>query len=151
MRVIKASNNCLELIKRFEGLSLKPYLCPANVPTIGYGSTLYANGARVRMTDKALTQIEADKLLNHEVAKFAKIVDSMTRDDISQNQFVALVSFCFNVGGGALKSSTLLRKVNADLNDATIRAEFLKWNKANGRVLKGLTTRREAEANLYFS
>jgi lysozyme len=150
MRIIKASANCTDLIKRFEGLSLKPYLCPANVPTIGYGSTLYANGARVRMTDRPLSQQQADVLLNHEVAKFAKIVDSMTRDDVSQNQFDALVSFCFNVGGGALKSSTLLRKVNANLNDPTIRAEFLRWNKAAGRVLKGLTTRREAEANLYF-
>jgi lysozyme len=102
------------------------------------------------MTDRPLSQQEADVLLNHEVAKFAKIVDSMTRDDISQNQFDALVSFCFNVGGGALKSSTLLRKVNANPNDPTIKAEFMRWNKAAGRVLKGLTTRREAEANLYF-
>jgi len=151
MRVIKASSKCTDLIKWFEGLSLKPYLCPANVPTIGYGSTLYANGARVRMSDRPLSQQEADVLLNHEVDKFAKIVDSMTRDDVSQNQFDALVSFCFNVGGGALKSSTLLRKVNANPSDATIKAEFLRWNKAGGRVLKGLTTRREAEANLYFS
>jgi lysozyme len=151
MRVIKASSKCIDLIKRFEGLSLKPYLCPANVPTIGYGSTLYANGSRVRMSDRPLSQQEADVLLNHEVDKFAKIVDSMTRDDVSQNQFDALVSFCFNVGGGALKSSTLLRKVNANPSDATIKAEFLRWNKAGGRVLKGLTTRREAEANLYFS
>jgi lysozyme len=151
MRIIKASSQCTDLIKRFEGLSLKPYLCPANVPTIGYGSTLYANGARVRMTDRPLSQQEANILLIHEVDKFAKIVDSMTRDDVSQNQFDALVSFCFNVGGGALKSSTLLRKVNANLNDATIRAEFLRWNRADGMILRGLTTRREAEANLYFS
>jgi lysozyme len=80
-----------------------------------------------------------------------KKVDSYCVDTINQNQFDALVSFCYNVGPGNLKSSTLLKKVNANPNDPTIRTEFLKWNKGGGKVLAGLTRRRTAEANLYFS
>jgi lysozyme len=77
-------------------------------------------------------------------------VDSMCRDEINQNQFDALISFSYNVGINALKSSTLLKKLNLNPNDPTIRYEFMRWNKAAGRVLRGLTKRREEEANLYF-
>ena len=78
-------------------------------------------------------------------------MDSFCRDDISQSQFDALVSFAYNLGTGALQKSTLIKKVNANPKDVTIADEFLKWNKANGIVLAGLTKRRQAEANLYFS
>jgi lysozyme len=88
--------------------------------------------------------------LHEELNKFGKQVDSFTRDDLTQSQFDALTSFCYNLGGGNLKSSTLLKKVNLNPNDPTIKAEFLKWNKAGGKVLAGLTRRREAEATLYF-
>ena len=76
---------------------------------------------------------------------------SYCRDDISQSQFDALVSFAYNLGPNSLKSSTLLKKVNANPSDPTIKDEFLKWTKAGGKVLKGLVLRREAEAALYFS
>ena len=82
---------------------------------------------------------------------YEKGVDSFTRDDISQGQFDALVSFAYNVGLNALRNSTLIKKVNKNPSDPSIAKEFLKWNKVNGKALQGLTRRREAEAKLYFS
>lgn len=151
MKVIKASQKGLDLIKRFEGLELKPYKCPAGIPTIGYGNTYYPSGSKVKLTDPAITKEKAEELLKFLLGSYEKSVDSFCRDDISQNQFDALVSFAYNCGVNSLKSSTLLKKVNANPNDPTIKAEFLKWNKASGRVLTGLTKRRQAEADLYFS
>ena len=141
----------LNLIKQFEGLLLKPYKCPAGIPTIGYGATYYPNGCKVSMSDKAITEGQASTMLMNMLRTYEKAVDSFCRDDINQNQFDGLVAFAYNVGINALKNSTLLKKVNKNPNDPTIRAEFLKWNKANGRAVKGLTNRRTAEADLYES
>jgi lysozyme len=151
MKATKTSDKGIELIKRFEGLSLKPYLCAANVPTIGYGNTFYKNGKKVTLNDKPITEQKAIEMLKQSLEKFEQYVDSYTTDSITQNQFDALVSFCYNLGPANLKSSTLLKKVNANPNDQTIKDEFLKWTKAGGRKLAGLVKRREAEAALYFS
>lgn len=151
MKVTKSSQKGLDLIKRFEGLELKPYKCPAGIPTIGYGNTYYPSGSKVKLTDPAITKEKAEELLKFLLGSYEKSVDSFCRDDISQNQFDALVSFAYNCGVNNLKSSTLLKKVNANPSDPSIRAEFMKWNKASGRVLAGLTKRRQAEADLYFS
>lgn len=151
MKITKLSQKGLELIKQFEGLKLKPYLCPANIATVGYGNTYYPDGTKVKVTDPAITKERAEELLKHLVVSYEKAVDSFCRDDISQNQFDALVSFAYNVGVGNLQKSTLIKKVNANPKDVTIADEFMKWNKAAGRVLAGLTRRRQAEANLYFS
>lgn len=151
MKVTKISQKGLDLIKRFEGLKLKPYLCPAGIPTIGYGNTYYPSGAKVKQTDPAINQAKADELLKFLIQSYEKDVDSFCRDDISQHQFDALTSFAYNCGSRNLKSSTLLKKVNLNPNDPTIRAEFMKWNKGAGKVLAGLTKRRQAEADLYFS
>jgi lysozyme len=151
MKITKIGQKGLELIKSFEGLKLKPYLCPAGIATLGFGNTYYPDGTKVKLTDAAITKEKAEELLKHLVVSYEKAVDSFCRDDISQNQFDALVSFAYNVGVGNLQKSTLIKKVNANPQDPTIRAEFMKWNKAAGRVLTGLTRRRTAEANLYFS
>lgn len=151
MKVTKISQKGLDLIKRFEGLKLKPYLCPAGIPTIGYGNTYYTDGKKVKLTDPSITQAKADELLKLLIQSYEKDVDSFCRDDISQQNFDALVSFAYNCGPRNLKSSTLLKKVNLNPNDPTIRAEFMKWNKGAGKVLAGLTKRRQAEADLYFS
>ena len=151
MKITKISKKGLDLIKKFEGLKLKPYLCSAGVPTIGYGNTFYETGKKVTLNDPQITEKRAEELLAHLLVSFEKYVDSYCRDDISQSQFDALVSFAYNLGPNSLKSSTLLKKVNANPSDPTIKAEFLKWTKAGGRVLKGLVLRREAEAALYFS
>ena len=97
------------------------------------------------------SEAQASTMLMNMLKTYEKAVDSFCRDDINQNQFDALCAFAYNVGINALKNSTLLKKVNKNPNDPTIRAEFLKWNKANGRALKGLTNRRIAEADLYES
>ena len=151
MKITKIGLKGLELIKSFEGLKLKPYLCPASIPTIGFGNTYYPNGQKVKLTDPAITIEKAEELLKFLLVTYEKAVDSFCRDDISQSQFDALVSFAYNLGTGALQKSTLIKKVNANPKDVTIDDVFLKWNKANGRVLAGLTKRRQAEANLYFS
>lgn len=150
-KVTKIGKQGIEMIKSFEGLRLKAYRCSANVATIGYGNTFYENGKRVAMTDPMITEAKAEELLAWSLTKFEQWVDSYCVDTITQNQFDALVSFCYNLGPNNLKASTLLKKVNKDPKDPTIRAEFMKWNKAGGRALKGLTRRREAEANLYFA
>jgi lysozyme len=143
-------NKGTPIIRKFEGLKLTAYLCPANVWTIGYGSTFYENGSKVQQGDK-ITLDRADKLLVEMVKRFEISVKGLVKSSINDNQLGALTSFAFNVGVGAFSKSTLLRKVNANPNDLTIRNEFMRWTKAGGKVLKGLVTRREAEANLYFS
>lgn len=143
------SERGVELIKRFETFQSKPYRCPGGYATIGYGSTFYEDGRRVTLNDPPITQARADSLLLQVLKQFEVHVDSVTRDDIAQHQFDALVSFCFNVGADSLKRSTLLKKVNTDPNDPTIRAEFRRWVYANGKRLVGLARRRDAEWKLY--
>jgi lysozyme len=140
-----------QLIAKHEGLRLSPYLCPANVPTIGYGNTFYPSGKKVTMQDKPITQATAMWMLKETANKFAQDVDKLVTSNITQNQFNALVSFAFNLGSAALGRSTLLRKVNLNPKDTSITQEFMKWNKAGGRVLSGLTKRRADEAALYFT
>lgn len=145
-----ASKTCIDLIKQFEGYKANAYLCPANVPTIGYGSTMYNNGFKVKLGD-IINEQEADNLLMWELKSKAIALHNL---DLNQNQFDACLSFCFNLGVGAFAKSTLKKKIQANPNDASIRDEFMKWDKARvgGKlmVLKGLTRRRIAEAELYF-
>lgn len=151
MKVTKISNKGLELIKKYEGFRAKAYLCPSSVPTIGFGSTYYEDGTKVKLTDPAITQERATELLMALLVSYEKVVDSYCVDTISQHQFDALVSFAYNCGNQALKNSTLLRKVNGNRMNPDITNEFLKWNKGGGRVIPGLTKRRQEEAELYFS
>lgn len=139
------------LITKHEGLKLKPYLCPAKIPTIGYGNTYYPDGKRVTLLDKDITKQQAFDMFKEIANRFAKRVDALVTSNINQNQFNSLVSFAYNVGTGNFSTSTLLKKVNKNPNDLTIKDEFLRWNKAGGKVLNGLTNRRNEEADLYFS
>lgn len=142
----------LEIIKQYEGFSAKPYLCPAKVPTIGYGSTVYPDGSKVSMKDPFCTKEQAETWLLWHVQKHClPHIKQFVRPQLNDNQISALASFIYNVGAGNFQTSTLLKKVNANPNDPTIANEFAKWNKAGGKVLSGLTERRKAEADLYFS
>lgn len=132
----------LNLIKQWEGLKLESYLCPAGVWTVGYGHT---DTARPNMS---ISKGDAERLLRYDLDRFVKAVNTLVKVDLTDNQFAALVSFCFNVGEGAFKRSTLLRKLNAGDYDA-IPGEFARWNKVNGKVVPGLTNRRAAEAGLW--
>ena len=143
------SQNCINMIKMFEGFRAKPYKCPAGVPTIGYGSTFYSNGKKVTLKDKLITEQDATNLLTTVVTNFSSGVSKLLKIQVTQNQFDALVDFAYNVGIGNLKSSTLLKKVNAK-NFSGAALEFIKWNKADGKVLPGLTQRRTAEKDLFI-
>lgn len=150
-KITKVSKRGLDLIKKYEGFRTNPYKCPAGVPTIGYGATYYPDGKRVKMTDPPVTEKQATEMLKTMLIGFEKAVDTYCIDTINQNQFDALVSFAYNVGTNALKNSTLLKKLNVNANDPTIKDEFMKWVKAGGKTLKGLVTRRAEEAEIYFS
>jgi lysozyme len=147
---MKLNTQGYRLICMFEGFSAKPYLCSAKVPTIGYGSTYYLNGRRVTLLDKPITELEAFDMFKTIADKFSDKVSKLVTTPVDQNQFNALVSLAYNIGPANFQKSTLLKKVNFNHNDPSIRTEFLKWNKAGGQVLKGLTIRRTAEADLYF-
>lgn len=141
---MKISKRGLDLIKQFEGCKLEAYKCAAGVLTIGYGST----GSHVKEGMK-ITQKQADELLAKDVERFEVGVAKIAKR-YNQAQFDALVSFAFNLGLGNLHASTLLRKHNSgDYRGAA--GEFARWNKAGGKVLAGLTKRRDAEARLYLS
>jgi lysozyme len=148
---MKLNEQGYKLIAKHEGLRLKPYLCPARVPTIGYGNTYYADGKRVTMQDKPITKEQAYELLKIIADKFARQVDVVVTANVTQNQFNALVSFAYNIGMGNFRKSTLLRMVNLSPQNASIRAQFMRWNKAGGVEIRGLTNRRIDEANLYFT
>lgn len=135
------SENCVELVKAFEGFRGESYKCPAGVWTIGYGHT-----EDVQPGDK-MTEQCAKGLLREELTLFAAKVDKLVKKP-TQNQFDALVSFAYNVGTGALSGSTLLKKHNAG-EYLEAQEQFLKWDKAAGKVLAGLTRRRAHEAALY--
>src|SRR6476620_5181003 len=148
---------CINLIKSFEGLSLKPYHGAADRPdvfTIGYGSIkyppYYLRGKPVALTDPSITQEQAVDFLKYEITQKSISIDPLLRDDLTPNQFAALLSFAYNLGEGALKMSTLRAKVNKDPKDSTIRDEFLKWVYSNGQKVQGLLNRRIKEAELYF-
>ena len=144
------SKRCYDLIRENEGCELNAYPDPGsgNLPiTIGWGSTMYTTGAKIKMGD-TITQEFADKLLEWEVNNKATIIDAR-RFKLNQNQFDAIVSFCYNVGLGNFFNSTMYKRMKA--GDYNVANEFAKWNKSNGKVLRGLTTRRAAEAKLFSS
>ncbi len=137
----------LELIKSFEGLAFEAYPDPATGGdpwTIGYGHT----GKDV-VKGRVITKGEADKLLVEDLDRFCKHVEKVTKGKLNQNQFDACVSLCYNIGPGNFSSSTLVKLILSGSAVSHCQSQFLKWNKAAGKVMAGLTRRREAEAKLY--
>jgi lysozyme len=154
---MRTTQTGIKMIHYFEKCVLKPYLCPAGVPTIGWGNTFYPNGKKVTMKDKPITQAYADQIFIFVLSLFEKDVASLLKVQLKPHQFDALVSFAYNVGtdidvdeiAEGLGDSTLLKIVNANPNSDRIPGEFAKWNRANGKVMPGLVTRRRIEANYY--
>ena len=132
------------LLKKFEGCKLKAYRCPAGILTIGYGHTSAAGAPEVK-EGMTITQDEAESILKNDLVKYEQPVAAMVKVPLEQNQFDVLVDFAYNAGVGALKSSTLLKKVNAGDFDA-VPDELMKWTKGGGKVLPGLVRRRQAES-----
>lgn len=144
----KTLENGKNLIKEFEGFRSTAYICPAGVVTVGYGTTRI-NGTPVELGTKITTD-EAEQFLEQDLKVFESAVNQNVIVEITQNQFDALVSFVYNIGIGNFKKSTLLKKLNAGkIKEAA--DEFLKWNKAGGKTLAGLTKRRKAERKLFLT
>ena len=145
---MKLGVNGWNLIKEFEGCKLEAYLCQAKIWTIGWGSTYYPDGSRVKEGD-TITQAEADELFLNTIHPYVECVNKNLKSKVNQNQFDALVSLTYNIGCGGLKRSSVLKKTNINPKDPSIANSFLLWNKAGGKVSKGLQRRREAEKNLF--
>jgi lysozyme len=142
---MKTSDKGINLIKKFEGFSSVPYLCPAGKWTIGYGWTLGVNKDSKPITETEATKLLADGLENYETG----VLDCVDVD-LQQCEFDALVSFAYNLGVHALRGSTLLKRLNEGKYEEAAD-QFLRWNKASGNVLAGLTKRREAERELFLN
>lgn len=133
------------LCRRFEGCYLQPYLCPAGVPTIGYGATYYEDGRAVMLLDPPITRGRAQALLLWMVrTRYLPAVLRLCPGIDSPARLAAIIDWTFNLGSGALRASTLRRRINAS-RWGDVPAEIRKWDKAGGRRLKGLTRRREVE------
>ena len=143
------SKNGLDLIKEFESFKSKPYLCPSQKATIGFGSTYYPDGKKVTLQDKEITEEKAFEILEYIANKdFGSNINKVVKVPLNQNQFDALVSFAYNIGNGNFNSSTLLRWLN-QCNYKEASMQLLRWDKSKGIVLNGLTKRRKAEKALF--
>ena len=141
---MRTGNKGIELIKHFEGCELEAYKCPAGVWTIGYG---HIKGVHEGMK---ITEMQAEEMLKSELHEYEGYINDYVTVPLNQNQFDAMVSWVYNLGGGNLRSSTLLKVLNAGDYDG-VPAQMLRWNKAGGKVLEGLTRRRQAEADLFVA
>jgi lysozyme len=143
--IIKAASLC----RKFEGLYLRPYLCPAKVPTIGYGSTRYEDGVRIRLDDPPITKERAEAMLQYELRKCLRVSLKLCQQLVlwGHDPTAAIVDFVFNLGEGRLAASTLRRKI---MDDDTVGAkrELMKWVYGGGKRLRGLELRRAAECAL---
>tara|TARA_B100000530_G_scaffold132705_1_gene82713 strand:- start:5271 stop:5696 length:426 start_codon:yes stop_codon:yes gene_type:complete len=139
---MQTSKTGIDLIKHFEGCELYAYKCPAGVWTIGYGHT---KGVEPGMQ---ITEQDAEDMLKEELIEYESYINDLVTVGLNQNQFDAMVSWVYNLGAGNLKASTLLKVLNAG-DYAGVPEQMLRWNKAGGKVLEGLTRRRQAEADLF--
>ncbi|OEH06556.1 muraminidase [Enterobacter kobei] len=146
---MQTSDKGIALIKEFEGCKLTAYQDSVGVWTIGYGWTKPVDGKPIR-AGMTIKQETAERLLKTGLVSYENDVSRLVKVDLTQGQFDALVSFTYNLGARSLSTSTLLRKLNAG-DYAGAADEFLRWNKAGGKVLNGLTRRREAERALFLS
>ncbi|HBL7126824.1 lysozyme [Enterobacter asburiae] len=147
--MMQTSDKGISLIKQFEGCKLTAYQDSVGVWTIGYGWTQPVDGKPIR-AGMTIKQETAERLLKTGLVSYESDVSRLVKVGLTQGQFDALVSFTYNLGARSLSTSTLLRKLNAG-DYAGASDEFLRWNKAGGKVLNGLTRRREAERALFLS
>lgn len=138
------------LCKQFEGFRAKPYLCPAGIPTIGYGSTYYRNGKKVLLSDEPISELNANQLLMLELEHtylpgVLRNCPILLTDERKCN---AIIDFCYNLGVGRLQTSTLKRKINEQDWEGA-KKQLMLWTKGGGRVLPGLLKRRTAECQLF--
>ena len=147
---MKTGERGLDLIKEFEGCKLAAYQCPAGIWTIGIGSTHYGDGTPVTKNRTLPTEKAAIALLAATIGQYEKAVNAVGVE-LTQNEFDALVCLCYNIGAGNFLKSTLVKMLKANDNKAEIAKQFLRWDKAGGKSLAGLTRRRNAEAELFLT
>ena len=147
---MQLSTNGFNLLAELEGVILHPYKDSVGIPTIGIGSTYYEDGTKVTMKDKAITKERAIQLAKNVVKSFEARVNKSIVVPMTQNQFDAMVLLCYNIGESGFARSSVVRNFNAgNLQEAA--DSFLLWNKAGGKVSKGLTNRRQKERNLFLT
>ncbi len=147
---MKPSDKCISLIQQFEGLRLDPYLDSAGIPTIGYGSIYHLDGSKVSMDDDTITKSQAVDMLTSHLITLAKNLEPHIDVDLSQNQTDAILDLAYNIGIGNFTKSTLLKLLNTD-NIEGAAEQFLVWDRAGGKIVAGLTNRRNAEKELFLS
>ena len=147
---MKIGQRGLDLIKEFEGCKLISYKCPAGIWTIGIGSTRYADGSPVKQNQALPTEAAATHLLAQTLATYEHAVNA-TGVDLTQNEFDSLVCLCYNIGAGNFATSTLVKMLKAGDDKKEIAEQFLRWDKAGGKSLAGLTRRRKAEMDLFLT
>ena len=147
---MKLSSNGFKLLGELEGIVLKPYRDSVGIPTIGIGSTYYEDGTKVRMADKPITTERAIQLAKNVVKSFEAKVNKVILLPMTQNQFDSMVLLCYNIGESGFARSSVVRHFNTG-NLQKAADSFLLWNKAGGRVLRGLTNRRKKERELFLT
>lgn len=140
---MRVSNNCIEIIKHYESFEENAYICPAGKRTIGYGHVILSHEKLTKVTEDI-----AVNLLKQDISTAENIVSKYVNVEINQNQFDAMVSLTYNIGGEAFKMSTLLKLLNKQ-SYRLAADQFDRWNKSNGKVLNGLTLRRMTERDLF--
>ena len=152
MAITQLNQAGLNLIIKFEGCILHPYLDQVHIPTIGIGMTYYpGTGKKVTMQDPPITQQQANEYFLEISKPYASIVHIATVPILTQNQFNALFCFCYNIGIAGFKNSTVLKLVNQHITDDRLKQAFLMWDKADGQVLEDLVERRTKEYETYIS
>ncbi len=144
----RSSDRVRELIKSTEELRTSPYKCPAGVSTIGYGTTVYPNGKRVRITDHPITKEKAEAYFNHSVGEVEKAIERLVTAPLQDCMFDALVSFVYNIGVTKFSASTLLKRLN-ECDYLAACDEIVKWHHVNGKDSNGLKKRRAAEIAMF--
>lgn len=139
--------NAAGLVRKWEGFSASPYLCPAGVPTIGYGFTIYPNGQRVKLTDSNMDREHADYMLAWLITNRYEPIASRLCPNAAGPVLVVVVDFVYNLGESNFRASTLRRRLLVEDWDSS-RSELMRWVRGGGRVLKGLVKRRADEAAL---
>ena len=147
---MQLSTNGFNLLAELEGVVLNPYKDSVGIPTIGIGSTYYEDGTKVKMTDKAITKERAIQLAKNVVKSFEARVNKSILLPMTQNQFDAMVLLCYNIGESSFARSSVVRNFNAG-NLQKAADSFLLWNKAGGKVSKGLVNRRKKERELFLT
>lgn len=146
---MQSSSECLNLVRSCEGFRASPYRCPAGIPTIGYGSTRYADGRAVQLSDPPIDMGQADAIMRQTLKEYEAAVNRYVTVPINQNQFDALVDFAYNAGAQNLRNSTLLKLLNQGQYEQAAR-QFDRWVMSAGKRLPGLVKRRALEKALFL-